>query len=378
MNVNSHICNFISNHEDWELLLTKEYNLRIKRDGDLVIFNYFIDCDFFDEIVQEARGIIIDVKNLEVVCWPFRKFGNFSEAYADKIDWKSARVLEKVDGSIVKLWFNHATQNWQFSTNKTINATFATVEEHPGLTYLSVIKTSENYGDIPFEKLNKDNTYIFELISPETQVVIDYGVTKLYHIGTRNNKTGIECEEDIGIIKPEEYSVSTLQECIDLVAKLNDGASEILKEGFVVVDKNYNRIKVKSIEYIARHHVDTGFAPSKTNCVSLILKGGNLQPLFGKNNKFEHIVKYYEYKFSELLYCAERIGVLAKNLYEEYGHDRRPVANEIKKYPLSFVGFRCLDSGLSGREIILALPLSRICDLIPSYELDEMKIGNKE
>ena len=77
MNANSYICNFIFNHkEDWEQILIKDYELRIRFEGDFAVFNYSITANFFDPIVQEARGIIIDVKNLEVVCWPFRKFGN--------------------------------------------------------------------------------------------------------------------------------------------------------------------------------------------------------------------------------------------------------------------------------------------------------------
>ena len=33
---------------------------------------------------SQDNGIVIDTKNIEVVCWPFRKFGNYTEDYADK------------------------------------------------------------------------------------------------------------------------------------------------------------------------------------------------------------------------------------------------------------------------------------------------------
>ena len=98
MNANSVICNFISLHpNDWEEELKAQYDLKIKREGDLAIFNYSYEADFYQPIVQEARGIIIDTVRLEVVCWPFRKFGNHTEGYVDEIDWNSARVLEKVE-----------------------------------------------------------------------------------------------------------------------------------------------------------------------------------------------------------------------------------------------------------------------------------------
>ena len=78
-----------------EEILKKEYGLRIKVEGDYAVFNYNITCDFKNPIVQEARGIILDIKSFEVVCWPFRKFGNYNESYADEIDWTTARVQER-------------------------------------------------------------------------------------------------------------------------------------------------------------------------------------------------------------------------------------------------------------------------------------------
>ena len=107
MNTNSYLCRFLAAHPgDWEERLKRDYDLRIKRDGEYAVFNYEINADFYDPIVQEARGIILDTERYEVVCWPFRKFGNYSEGYADRIDWSSARVLEKIDGSIIKLWYD--------------------------------------------------------------------------------------------------------------------------------------------------------------------------------------------------------------------------------------------------------------------------------
>lgn len=111
----------ISDHENWRELLD-ELGIAIRGEYPFAIFNYGIGCDFSDPIVQEARGIIIDLENLDVVCWPFRKFGNYNESYADNIDWSTARVQEKIDGSIVKLWWNKVDGKWQFSTNSIINA----------------------------------------------------------------------------------------------------------------------------------------------------------------------------------------------------------------------------------------------------------------
>lgn len=119
MNKNSKICCFISENENWREILKQEYGITVKEEYHYAIFNYGINSDFSNPIVQEARGIIINIENLEVACFPFRKFGNYNESYADKIDWNTARVQEKIDGSIIKMWYGE-NEKWVFSTNAMI------------------------------------------------------------------------------------------------------------------------------------------------------------------------------------------------------------------------------------------------------------------
>ena len=74
------ICELIKSNPNWRDIISSLF-INMTSDGDLVIFNYgkledSPNIDFSNPLVQEARGIIINVKTLEVVCWPFRKFGN--------------------------------------------------------------------------------------------------------------------------------------------------------------------------------------------------------------------------------------------------------------------------------------------------------------
>ena len=379
MNNNSVICRFISeNPERWEDILTKKYSIKVKKEGDLAIFNYGFDCDFSHPLVQEARGIIIDLKSLEVRCWPFRKFGNHNESYADKIDWSSARVLEKVDGSIIKLWFDGARGTWQFSTNGTIRAESASIENYTGLYFGDVIVRADNYRDIPFDRLDRDKTYIFELVSPETKVIVSYGATSLYHIGTRSNLCGIESEEDIGIKKPASYALSSLEECIKAAVLLNADktvttADDVTGEGFVVVDKNYNRVKVKSPDYIMMHRIASYATLTKRDCLTMLISGdGDVKKMSDANPALVPIFKYYDYRLAELKYQADKLALLARSLYKEYSKDRRAVANIILKHKLSFVGFRALDTEESGAEILLAQPIEKLLKQIPDYEPEDM------
>ena len=379
MNRNSIICNFIAEHpNDWEQLLADEYGIKIKKEEPYAILNYGLNCDYFNPLVQEARGIIIDYVNLEVVCWPFRKFGNHNEGYADSIDWKSARVLEKVDGSIIKLWYDKLARRWQFSTNGMIRAENATVEDMAGLSFGDVIRRADNVNDIPFAQLNKEYTYIFELVSPETRVVIKYDGTSLYHLGTRNNLTGEEYEIDIGIKKPMAYPLTSLTDCIHAAIALNKAdnmAEDLDKEGFVVVDKDWHRVKIKSPDYIMMHHVSTLKAITKKECIRILLyERERLDVIYEKCPDIIPSIKYYEYKIAELLHDADKIAMLTQSLYNEYSHDRKAVAGVISKHRLAMVGFACMTTGQKGRDFLLGMQFEKFCKLIPEYQPEDISL----
>ena len=69
---------------------------------------------------------------------------------------------------------------------------------------------------------------------------------------------------------------------------------------------------------------------------------------------------------------TDKLALLAKSLYKEYTGDRSAVAKIILKHKLSFVGFRAIDSGESGGEILLAQPIEKLAKMIPDYEPDDM------
>ena len=104
---------FLRSHNDWEKLLKHDpYNLQIKHQCDhFIIFNYNqYNSDLSLAEVKQARGIIFDeTNNYEIACYPFDKFFNASEPLSSKIDWTSACVQTKVDGSIMKLFWNKYT-----------------------------------------------------------------------------------------------------------------------------------------------------------------------------------------------------------------------------------------------------------------------------
>lgn len=248
------ICRFIREHKDWrELLASEPYCLKLREKGDYTLFKYNqIDSDFNLPLVREARGIILKNcnSNPEVVAWPFTKFGNFGESYCDEIDWSTARVQEKVDGSIMKVWNDAGV--WHLSTNACIDAYDAKIGGSRE-TFGSVASDLVDYS-----LLDPEYTYIFELTSPLTRVVIDYGSeARLTLLGKRNSKTGEEViPSEMYWARPKEYPIHSLADCIHAAEALaaNENEDEVTAEGYVVVDANFNRIKVKSPAYVALHY----------------------------------------------------------------------------------------------------------------------------
>lgn len=353
--------------------LVKGYGLKVKREGSYAIFNYNINCDFADPIVQEARGIILDVERREVVCWPFRKFGNHFESYADKIDWSSARVLEKVDGSIVKLWWDDGAGEWTFATNGMIYADRADIDNCPlELSFGEVIRRADNYRDIPFDRLDRDLTYIFELVSPETRVVVRYPKASLYHIGTRSRVSGRELEVDIGIKKPRSFPISSLEGCLKAAAELNKDMKEggdVSGEGFVVVDGSYNRVKVKSAEYLVMSRLTQMKTATKADCIEIITsRAGDIPKILEANPDLAPYFKYYDFRLAELRVQVKKMAQLARALMKELDGRRGDVAKVIVKHPLGFVGFRAIERpDATPEELYASVTPDKILRLIPDY-----------
>lgn len=377
MNRNSKLLNFIyCNASNWREVM-KVKGINISEDGYLMLLKYGIDCDFSDPLVQEARGIIFDMSTFEVVCWPFNKFGNYGESYADNIDWSSARVQEKIDGSIVKLyWYNNA---WRWATNGVINAAKAEVQNY-NKSYYDLIRSARNYKEIFYNDLNKDYTYIFELVSPYNRVVIEYNFTELYHIGTRNNRTGEELNIDLGIQKPKEYPLTSLADCLSAAQVLcDDGETH---EGFVVVDKDWHRIKIKTPEYLAQHHTwnNGSYLINKNVAVQMAL-AHQYDDVYSAHHAYMSQIRWYQHQIELLGWEVDRFLIMVRAIYEEYSFERKAVANAIKHHRLSYFGFKGLDNNKTSNELFAEMTAEKLAKFLPDYELpsflDDLSFGLK-
>ena len=331
-----YLLEFIKSHDNWEELLTRDpYNLKISRDNGYIMFKYNqLSSDFNLPEVQEARGIIFKESNWKCVCHPFNKFGNYGESYCPEIDWSTASVQEKVDGSLMKVWFDDK-DGWYISTNGTINAFKAPLEcankdiTSYGELFLHCLR-SMNIDVNFFNGLNKCYCFMFEMVSPYNRVVIEYTEPKLYYLGLRDMVSDLEYSPDnrpyFGnkFPTPKRYPLHTLKEVQEAANALPWN-----EEGYVVCDANFNRVKIKSPEYVLAHHGRTNGNISTSRLLEIIL-----------NNEVDEFLIYatdYTEKINSLIAAMEifktQVKLTIVNISPDLYTSRKEYAEVVKKYP---------------------------------------------
>lgn len=350
---------FISNHGDWETLLSAPpYSLNIKRKDSRILFKYSqIDSDPSLEIVQEARGLILEDKTYKVISYPFKRFFNYGEPNAATIDWSSATVTSKEDGSLIKVYYYNG---WKVGTSGTIDAEDAELSAPPYKNFKQLFDTAAANSNFDFDKLDPHYTYLLELCSPFNKIVVPYNEPKLFHIGTRNNITLEEVEVDIGVEKPRIYKLSSLDDCIAMVATF-----DFKQEGFVCRDKNYNRIKIKGEDYLKAHRLANNNTINLERAIDLI-RTNEIDEFISYFPHYAEYIKESKEKYNNLLNCFKWEKMEAINhLYLS----RKDFARLAVKSPLPFIWFNLYDdNNFSIKEFIQNSKTKKIVAWIEKLE----------
>ena len=325
----NYLLEFIQNHpNDWEEKLSSDpYNLKISRDGPYVMFKYNqLSSDFSNPIVREARGIIFREDNWKCVRRAFDKFFNYGEPNAAEIDWNTAKVQTKIDGSLVSAWFND--KKWHYSTNGTIDAYKALTGDIKLPTFGDVLEEAfRNNGiskEIFEQSASKLVCYTFELVSPQTRVVIPYEKPDLYFIGYRTMRTECEMNPKESLVSeffktPKEYDFHSAQDVVDSAKELPWD-----EEGYVVVDSNFNRVKIKSPAWLVAHYARSNNSISKESLIQVILDG----------EQEEFLVYADDYR-EELESVEQEMKDFVKDLNDAAREMKKKYAAEVLKYPIS-------------------------------------------
>lgn len=357
------ILKFMNQFEYWdEKLVQDPYHIHIKEDGDYVLLKYDqLESNFGLQIVRECRGSIFrfDEEKMEwiCVCRPFEKFFNYGEQYAAQIDWASARATAKIDGSLMKLWYDRG--EWHLSTNGTIDAFKAEVQGWD-FTFGDQFEKAVGCSIKNFARsFNKGWTYLFELTSPETRVVINYDLA-VYFLTAFDNETGEERSANWrqmdNVYLPAVYCIENLDEVLQFVREMDKD-----EEGIVVRDKYSNRIKVKSEEYLAAARLVNNGAITPKRIVEMI-QSERIDDFLAYCPQYTEVVNEIVEKYHNL---TQLLGV-TYNLIAEGRHfeSRKEMADVFLTFTFSGYLFKRYDKGVSAQDYLKGLNAEKVLQLM--------------
>lgn len=293
--------------------LKEKFALNIKRHpkyNNLILFKYDqIDSRPKDHpLVVSARGLILDeADNYNPISWPFNRFFNYGEGDSVEIDWNTASVATKMDGSLMINY--HYDNKWHIQSSGSpaadgeVNGFDITFEELFWQTFNKMKLELPNSPELNF---------IWELTGPKNRVVVNYPDEQLTLIGVRNRNTGEELSLDMFQDKYPVVKTYPLTNADEIIASLKD-ISPTSMEGYVVRSAardeygGFLRLKIKSPQYVNLHHIRDSW--SARRMVEIV-----------RNGEIAEIVLHFQEYAEQLNQTKEKYDALVNetnNLYEQ-------------------------------------------------------------
>jgi hypothetical protein len=345
--------------------LIENYAIKVKRHGkypNLALFKYDqINSPMGDKIVQECRGVILNEANdWAVVARPYDKFFNYGEGHAADIDWNTAKVYEKLDGSLMTLYYFRG--EWHVSSSGSPDAS----GEVNGLGFTFAELFWKTWNDLGY-KLPSDEecdlSFMFELMTPYNTIVVNHENPRLILHGVRNwigdeynpaipsSAHGWECVQS--------FPLTNWDECIKAAAMLNGACSE----GYVVCDANYSRVKLKCPQYVAIHHLKEGFSPKR---MLEIVRGAESDEVLAYFPQYADMIAEIREKYN-----AEIAAIRAAYEAHKDIEDQKTFALAVKDYPLSGILFSLRNKKIASIEDGLAkMPIKSLMERLKIKDLE--------
>lgn len=286
----------------------EEFKLKVRDYAHKVLLKYNqIESDMKIPEVQECRGIVLRKGSWDVLSMSFFKFFNSAEVLAARIDWNSARVLEKCDGSMIHVYYDEVVGKWFAGTTGTAEGEAeVNNKENTSFNNLFWDTVEQKYPAFSMDNLIKKNTYVFELTTPYNIVVKPHGISSVTLLTIRDNTNLQECSwsdleleaERLGLPLVKSFDLNVVC-CEDLLHTFDDMPWS--EEGYVVVDGNHNRIKLKNPAYVAVHYLK-----DKTSAYHIMT--------IVKSNEIEEFAATFPDRKDELYKLKENYDLLIQDL----------------------------------------------------------------
>jgi len=210
------------------------------------------------QMVNECRSLFLNPEDWTVA---FKGMNNFFDINSSEgqetnkiFDWNSARAYEKLDGAMICIYFYNGA--WRIGSRFSPDGgwlAFGVGSQESNLSWKELtIKTIEEMGisiDGFYNSLDKNIFYSYEICTQDNQVGVIYkdNFLKLIAAVDKNTLEELDIETlDSVALKASYHIVNSSDEVNDLI---NDAEAHEI-EGFVVCDKNFNRMKIYNPNYL--------------------------------------------------------------------------------------------------------------------------------
>ena len=244
--------------------------------NNLVGFKYTTNTVYsgdWNPVTLHARGIVFDKDTGKVLAYPFEKFFNFGELVYDQsnlteiaheviahqgydnllrdISTQSFRVMDKLDGSLgIMFWTG---KKWLIKTAGSFESEQA------------IWANNWAVDNIDVTKLDKNCTYMFEIIYDEDVHPIKYDFEGLVLLGINDNTTMkekpftdiVHTAFELKINHAEVLEFSKFLDVVTYAKKLPN-----TKEGVVVTFDNGFKVKIKGDEFLALQRIFHYLSPA--------------------------------------------------------------------------------------------------------------------
>jgi hypothetical protein len=246
--------------------LKQEFNLYLNFDEKypLVVFDYTMLSPKDSEITKEARGLILNTETYDVVSMSLPAFYEHDSEYSavtlSEIDWNSSRLLSKYDGTQITLY--HHNGEWLLGTRFIpvgVWTVYSINSPHNTITWTELFYECLESINISFESftsnLDKNLCYTFEIATPKNKGAISYDkhILKLIGVVSLNDEKEVSIDdilasfEEDNYFRPEYFNVYSMDECLKYLEAYSNPNKY---EGFVLVDKYFNRVKFRNKLYV--------------------------------------------------------------------------------------------------------------------------------
>jgi hypothetical protein len=233
-----------------------------------------------DPLACQCRGLVLREETWEVVAHPFHRFFNHGQGAAAPIDWATARFEEKLDGTLLIVYWDDRAGRWMCATRSMSEAhgdingvgTFAELADQAAANLAVGAATLHDL----MEGVAADRrvTHLFELTGPYNTIVCRYAELGLTLLGARSLDTGIEIDpakiaDATGFTVAKTWEFSNVEHLMEVIREWDPREHE----GVVVKDAAFNRIKVKSPKYLAVAHAGESLGASWRSACEAVASG---------------------------------------------------------------------------------------------------------